>query len=268
MKKLLLVIFLLFQFTIFVKPSFSVNTSVINWHTIMKKSAHSEFVKSVAIKVAKNPIITTSYIQEGRVFYLENINHVIYPLVGNDTHWWRKNASRGRLIGRFKELALIQNGNQVIAYNTTTNTTAWSVIFTVEYTSTGDVDNDGEGELFLVNNDTVCILEDDGTVLYNNKVKINGTSYPVFSITASGGLILFVYKNITEEPPIFYPAKATFEQFKSGIAYAKRLYGVAETNGRIIAIKQGFYVIHYVFTTGFELLDTNFNSIVLSLIHI
>jgi len=229
----------------------------------MKKSAHSEFVKSVAIKVAKNPIITTSYIQEGRVFYLENINHVIYPLVGNDTHWWRKNASRGRLIGRFKELALIQNGNQVIAYNTTTNTTAWSVIFTVEYTSTGDVDNDGEGELFLVNNDTVCILEDDGTVLYNNKVKINGTSYPVFSITASGGLILFVYKNITEEPPIFYPAKATFEQFKSGIAYAKRLYGVAETNGRIIAIKQGFYVIHYVFTTGFELLDTNFNSIVL-----
>jgi len=198
--------------------------------------------------------------QRSSIIYLTSINRLVYPLTGNNTHWWRENASQGRLIGRFQELALIQDGNQVIAYNTTTNTTEWSKTFTVEYISVGDPDNDGKDELFFVNNDTVYIIEKDGTELYNDEVIVNKTSYPIFSITASNGLILFVYKNTTDGS--YYPAKATFEEFKNRIAHTRSAYKINESYGRIIAIKQGFYwIVFDKINTLFDIIDTNFNSI-------
>ena len=206
-----------------------------------------------------NRLFKIKSVSKTKIIYMTNINKIIYPLIGNSTHYFARNTSNGILVERFYELALIQSGNQVVAYNTTTNTTAWTMNFIIEFMSIGDIDGDNEDELFLVNNDTVCIIEENGTILYNNKVYVNETTYPIFSITASGGLILFVYKNTTDNS--YYPAKATFEEFKNGVAHTKSGYKVHQDYGRIIAIKQGFYWILFDGTNTFiDMLDTNFNS--------
>jgi len=258
MRKLILISLV---FLLFLTPQNVIKESNSSFINISHGSLikHYNIDNIVKTETGNNQHFVTRAIPKSRVVYLSSISKIIYPLVGNDTHWWSKNASQGKLIGRFKELALIQNGNQVIAYNTTANTTEWYLNFIVEYTSTGDADNDGEDELFLVNNDTVCILEKDGTILFNDKVIVNVTSYPIFSITASGGLILFSYKNTTDNS--YYPAKATFEEFKNGIAHTRSGYEINEAYGRIIAIKQGFYWISLLLkNVRFELLDVNFNS--------
>ena len=132
MRKLILISLV---FLLFLTPQNAIresNSSFINVsHGSLIK--HYNMDNTMKTETGNNPHFVIKAISKSRVVYLSSINKIIYPLTGNDTHWWSKNASQGKLISRFKELALIQNGNQVIAYNTTANTTEWYLNFIVEY---------------------------------------------------------------------------------------------------------------------------------------